>query len=290
MTDETPWYLKEYQKSLKSRGRLLPLAEMQLIKSQQMRNAFRDTQHLHPSELSKKHWCPRASYYTITGEVKKEERLTFSRLNVFEEGHAIHHKWQTLLWKAGVLSGDWDCETCDHTWAATAPNTCPSCGGVRLRYREVPVHNAEYRILGHSDGKVVDKQGTALVEVKSVGVGTVRFEKPKLFADYSSGMLTIDGLWQNIKQPFASHVRQGNLYLFCTGIEEIVFIYEWKPTQEVKEFTVRYNEEIVKPILDGCKRVIECLSENVAPERPDWAESKDCTGCKYCPYQKACWK
>lgn len=290
MVDETPWYLKEYQKSLKSRGRLLPLAEMQLIKSQQMRNAFRDTKHLHPSELSKKHWCPRASYYTITGEVKKEERLTFSRLNVFEEGHAIHHKWQTLLWKAGVLAGDWDCETCDHTWGATAPDTCPSCGGVRIRYREVPVHSAEYRILGHSDGKVVDKQGTALLEVKSVGVGTVRFEKPKLFADYANGTLNIDGLWQNIKQPFASHVRQGNLYLFCTGIEEIVFIYEWKPTQEVKEFTVRYNEEIVKPILDGCKLVIECLSENVAPERPDWAESKTCTGCKYCPYQKACWK
>jgi hypothetical protein len=128
------------------------------------------------------------------------------------------------------------------------------------------------------------------VEIKSVGVGTVRFEKPSLFADYSNGTLNIDGLWSNIKQPFASHVRQGNLYLHCTGVEEIVFIYEWKPTQEVKEFTVRYNEEIVNPILQGCKVVIKALEDKSVPDNPEWATSKDCAGCKYCPYQKVCWK
>ena len=289
MSDQTPWYMQDYKKSLRSKGRIIPVAEKQIIKENISRNASRDTLHLHPSELSKKQWCPRSSWYTITGVEGKQESLAFSRLNVFEEGNAIHRKWQTWLWHAGILAGNWECETCDHYWSATSPYSCDSCGSVRIRYREVPVRSDEYRILGHADGKVVDKEGSALLEIKSVGTGTVRFEKPALFADYSSGKLTIDELWRNIKQPFASHVRQGNLYMHCTGIDTIVFIYEWKPTQEVKEFVVRHNPEIVAPILENCKKVIAALESNQILDRPEWATDKDCSGCKYCPYQKVCW-
>lgn len=289
MTD-TPWYMQDYKKAMRSKGRLIPLVEAQIMKSNAERNSGRDTQHLHPSEMAKKEWCPRASVYKITGVEGKAENLAFSRLNVFEEGHAIHEKWQTWLWKAGVLAGLWYCKACDHTWNATAPSSCPSCSSVRLKYREVPIHSDEYRILGHADGEVVDAEGRALIEIKSVGVGTVRFEKPGLFADYSKGLITLDEMWKNIKTPFASHIRQATLYMYCTGIDTMVFIYEWKPTQEIKEFTIKYNEEIAAPILENCKVVIKSLEENTTPERPDWATSTTCNGCKYCPYKKMCWE
>ena len=284
-----PWYKKNYKDMLKYNGRLLPLVNEQAMKASIERNSHRDTDHLHPSELSKKDWCPRSAWYKIMKYPAASESLSFSRLNVFEEGHSIHNKWQTWLWKAGVLSGDWYCESCNHRWSAVAPTTCAMCSSTRIVYREVPIHNDEHRILGHADGLVVDKSGEALIEIKSVGIGTVRFEKPGLYADYANGQLTIDEVWKMIKSPFASHIRQGNLYMHCTGVHTIIFLYEWKPTQEVKEFIVNYNEDIVNPILDNCKLVLNHLESGVTPSRPDWA-AKTSAGCKYCPYIKECWK
>lgn len=286
---ELPWNLQDYKKAMRSKGRVLPLVELAAKKQADLKNSKRDTAHLHPSELSKKDWCPRASVYKITGVPASPESHTFSRLNVFAEGNSIHEKWQRWLWEAGILEGDWNCETCDTRWTAVAPDTCPSCSGVRIVYREVPIRSDGYRIIGHADGKILDKEGQALIEIKSVGVGTVRFEKPSLFMDYNKGVVTLDEMWKAIKTPFASHVRQGNLYMHCTGIDTIVFIYEWKPTQEVKEFVVKYNEEVVNPILDNCKLVIDHLNKNTIPNRPTWATDQSIAGCKYCPYKKVCW-
>jgi hypothetical protein len=117
----------------------------------------------------------------------------------------------------------------------------------------------ENRIIGHADGEIEDAQGRALIEIKSVGIGTVRFEKPSLFADYNIGKLSIDDVWKNIKTPFAAHIRQGNLYMHCRKVDTIVFIYEWKPSQAVKEFEIKFNPDIVAPILEGCKTVMSHL-------------------------------
>lgn len=288
MTD-TPWNLQDYKKAMRSRGRLIPLVENVARQEAAAKNSKRDTEHLHPSELSKKEWCGRAAVYKITNVEGAAESNAFGRLNVFAEGNAIHTKWQTWLWEAGVLSGDWACENCFNRWTALVPRSCPMCDSSRIGYREVPIHNDEHRIIGHADGTIIDQEGTALIEIKSVGVGTVRFEKPALFMDYSKGVISLDEMWKAIKTPFASHIRQGNLYMYCTGIHTIVFIYEWKPTQEVKEFVLKYNEEIVEPILKNCKEVISHLDSGTIPSRPSWAESASSNGCKYCSYKKVCW-
>ena len=289
MTD-TPWYTKNYKDLAKVKGRILPAIQTQVALNSKERNSTRDTEHLHPSELSKKDWCARAAWYKIRQYPAAEESLAFSRLNIFEEGHAIHAKWQKWIQQAGILGGTWECEACHERWEGVSPECCPVCSSDAFRYREVPVRNDAHRILGHADGEVVDAEGRALIEIKSVGLGTVRWDHPTLFKAYSSGELTLDGLWKNIKKPFASHVRQGHVYMYCTGHDSIVFIYEWKPTQEVKEFTVNYQEEIMQPILDNCKTVIYHLEEDTLPDTPDWAYDKNSSGCKFCPYKKECWK
>lgn len=288
MTD-TPWYLKSYKETLTRRGRIIPKVELALVKKVEERNSTRDTEHLHPSELSKKNWCPRASWYQITGAQKSAESFSFQRLNVFEEGHTIHDKWQRWLWDAGLLVGRWLCLDCSHSWFGKAPAACCVCESSHIRYREVPLRDDEHRIIGHADGEIEDSKGRALIEIKSVGMGTVRFEKPTLFADYQSGKLTIDDVWKNIKTPFASHVRQGNLYMHCRKINSIVFIYEWKPTQAVKEFELTFNQDIIDPILSGCKTVIQHLEDNVVPDKPAWAKGKSCEGCNYCPFKAVCY-
>ena len=288
MTD-TPWYLKNYRQSLLGKtGRILPKVELALVKKVEARNALRDTQHLHPSEISKKDWCPRASWYTITGAPKAAESFAFNRLNIFEEGNAIHSKWQNWLWESGMLVGRWSCRECSTTWFGKSPLECPDCHGIDITYREVPLWDDEHRIIGHADGEIEDDKGRALIEIKSVGIGSVRWDKPALYADYESGKLTLDEVWKNIKTPFPAHIRQGNIYMHCRKVDTIVFIYEWKPSQQVKEFEVKFNPEVVAPLLEGCKLVMKHLDDQTPPDRPTWAVSKTCSGCKFCPFKKEC--
>lgn len=285
----SPWYVKNYKESLKYKGRLLPLVASQIVRNSEIRNSHRDTEHLHPSELAKKDWCPRSSWYKIKGYEGSPESTAFTRLNVFEEGHAIHDKWQTWLWQAGVLYGNWSCETCNNKWTALAPDTCPRCDDTSIYYREVPIQNDQYRLLGHADGIIEDQQGRALLEIKSVGLGTIRWENKSLYNAYTSGEIKFEDIWKNIKKPFASHIRQGSLYMFCTGIDTIIFVYEWKPTQEVKEFIVQYQPELIKDVLTGCQTVIDHLESGIVPNRPAWAVDSSSSGCKFCAYKKECW-
>ena len=254
MTD-TPWHLKNYKNNLTAKGRVIPVVEKQLIKEQL--SSTRDTLHLHPSEICKKDWCPRSSWYTIKGYEKQDESFTFQKLNIFAEGHAIHEKWQTWLTNAGVLE-----------------------------QAEVPILNEEYRLMGHADGIINDKKGRAILEIKSVGAGTIRMEDYESFKSATSE----NEMWKKVRQPFPTHLRQLNLYMYCLGIHEGVFIYEWKPNQDVKEFSVRYQAELIEDILAGCQSIIRGLESGIPPMRPTLAESSTSRICKNCPYSKVCWK
>lgn len=282
------WVNQGYKDSFKTRGRLIPVVERALMRETEIRNAGRDTKHLHPSEMSKKDWCPRSSWYKIKGYPAPLENLSFQRLNVFAEGHSIHHKWQTWLQKAGVLCGLWGCNTCSNSFYADAPNICQSCFGKDIYYREVPIRHDDLHIMGHADGEIIDNEGRALIEIKSIGPGTVRWENPTLFNAYQNKELTLDGMWKNIKKPFASHIRQATIYMYCRKVDTAIFIYEWKPSQEVKEFIIEFQQEIMDPIIQGCQTVVEHLDGDTPPPRPMWA-SQVMSECKKCPYNKECW-
>lgn len=274
---------------MKHRNRLLPKVKALLQEEYDRKSAHRDTAHLHPSELSKKDWCPRASYYKIKGYPESSTSYNVFRLNVFEEGNRIHHKWQTWLKDIGVLWGFWECKECLHTWQAKSPAECPNCHHDSIRYREVPIRDDEHLIIGHADGEIEDEQGRALIEIKSIGPGTIRWEMPSLYYDYELGKINLDQMWDAITRPFPSHLRQGNLYMHCRKIDTMIYIYEWKPDQKIKEFALTFNQSIVDPLLENCKLVIDHLERGVVPKRPTWAINEAASGCKYCPYKETCW-
>lgn len=255
MSDSTPWHLKNYKKALTSRDRLVPVVEALLIKEQL--ESTRDTTHLHPSEICKRDWCPRSSWYTIKGYERQDKALSFQTLNIFAEGHSIHDKWQTWLTDAGVLE-----------------------------QKEVPIYDENHRLMGHADGIVNDKKGRAILEIKSVGAGTIRVEDFETFQSSN----TPDEMWKKVRRPFQTHLRQIMLYMYCTGIHDGIFIYEWKATQEVKEFSVKYQPELIEDILASCRVVIRSLESGIPPMRPSWMEDSSNKTCKACPYQKVCWK
>lgn len=290
--DKKNWHLQGYLERVvgSSRNILLPEIEVHVAAAQAERNAQRDTEHLHPSDLSKTNWCPRATYYKITGEEESNtQRLSLQRMNVLEEGHRIHDKWQSFMRLTGRLKGNWHCSACDAVWWGKSPDECPECGysGKHITYREVPIKDKEHRIIGHADG-VVEFDKDYVIEIKSVGLGTLRWEAPSLYASYEDGNVDIDGLWKNIMRPLPAHARQVQLYMHCLGIHQALVLYEWKPTQAVKEFTLTYSTDVVQPLLDGAKLVIEALDNELVPDKPEgFTKSKQC---RFCPYKDKCWK
>ena len=250
---------------------------------------------MHPSDMSKSDWCPRADFYRIlNGHPSTAINPSFSMENVFDEGHRIHRKWQGWFWQMGILSGMFECKQCGYIWWDTSPDECSACPSKRLRYREVPLENKELMIAGHSDGMVEDGgdwlelDEPVLIEIKSLSLGTLRFEAPMLYQRYLDG-LGLDEVWREVKRPFASHIKQGTMYCFLAEVRKIVFIYECKWNQQAKEFVVVPNFDHIKESLASAKDVADALRHDMVPYRPHWAKSADGPVCASCPHRITCW-
>jgi hypothetical protein len=255
---------------------------------------------LHPSDMSKPEWCWRADYYRIRGVPvdPKSASPSFFMETIFEEGHGIHRKWQGWLAEMGWLYGVWWCRECHERWWDTSPPSCPWCGNQRRpKYQEVPLEAPELWIAGKGDG-LIAKPGEPLrlLEVKSISLGTLRFEAPTLWDMYNNNVPLVK-IWQEIKRPFPSHARQGMTYMYLANrgasdlyVPEMVFLYEWKPTQAVKEFVVKFQPRYIERILAGAQMVTDALETGRAPKRPHWADDEDSKYCTSCPYRSTCWK
>lgn len=247
---------------------------------------------IHPSETSKESWCPRATYHRIkacreAGDpfLKAPESIGVQLLNIFDEGHYIHDKWQKRLTAMGKLWGNWSCQFCGTLFKDQLPlPACPYCdvGQNGLIYREVPLKSRQYLISGHADGAVPHLD--SLIEIKSVGAGTVRIEAPKIYEKNTNGqMIDLQSLWKDIKEPFPSHINQGQLYLRLCEImglpfNKIIFIYEAKFNQGVKEFVVKYDPKHSDDVIEKCYSIKGALDNTMAP--PACVTGTTCKDCE----------
>ncbi len=291
----------------KLQGRLAEYAKMQNtvllgdIQRHMIREADKPSDRrqdiIHPSEMAKTGWCPRGTYLRIKAcreadnpYLKPKENFGVQLLNIFDEGHYIHDKWQRRLWDMGELWGQWKCSMCKGTFNALAPTNCLAshCRAEKefLTYKEIGLRALEtFLIAGHADGGVPSKK--ALIEIKSVGTGTARVSAPDLYKKYSQGqMVDLPGLWKAIEEPFPDHVNQGQLYLaICQlmGLEfdKIVFLYESKFNQGAKEFVVEYDPKHSAPLLDSAYVINRALQGLTDPPVCPHNGCTDCEGKDY---------
>ena len=268
-----------------------------MIDASNERNTGRDTAHVHPSEMSKSTWCPRQTYYRISGipsdDDHKEADLYWRLASIYEEGHDIHEKHQRGFWEMGVLEGAWECLLCNHRWWAISPAVCESCATTHIEYREVPISSPEYHIIGHTDGLHNDGDKRTNLEMKSVGVRSIEIEIPGVYMRWKESGANLDALWASIKIPFPSHQRQVQIYmavlqLMGYAVRETLFIYEFKANQDLKGFVVKYNEKAAQKLLDQALAVMQARDSGEIPDRPDWATPK-ARDCKDCPWSTQCW-
>jgi len=255
---------------------------------------------LHPSELCKNDLCDLAVYYRVIGAKPTSTESTkpsFQLQRIFDQGTEIHLKWQAYLTGAGLLEGNWQCPStsCSNVFWATSPMECPRCKHVGLAqpeqrtnmiYREVGFDaEKSHLIRGHADGKI----GGRILEIKSMGVGTIRVEAPALLATHSHEIETewgkktiidLDGLWKGVKRPFNVHQRQAHLYVALAkmqgiDVDGVVFLYEAKWNQSAKEFVVPYNPGIAEPMLEKALDLKHAIEKRRPPSCPRG-------GCKEC--------
>lgn len=291
--------MRDLKSTFKRNEVLLPHIERHVLRKASQEVSDRRTDVLHPSEMAKRFWCERKGFYQVSGKTPdfKGRADSFRMSNVFDYGHSVHAKYQNWLAEMGVLWGRWKCSECDHTWfGSNAPLNDWWCDCERntIVYAEVPLELPSLHIAGHCDGIVIGEVNR-MIEIKTIGISTLRFEDYKLWNRYQAEQLTPDELWFNINRPFSTHLRQGQIYLHIAKtqypeleIDEIVFIYEFKATQEVKEFVVKYNPKLIEEVLDKAASVTLAIGKGEPPERPSWAaiNNKDCSTCEY---RKTCW-
>lgn len=238
----------------------------------------RRTDVLHPSEMVDPRWCHRASYFQLMGEPPIQTRSnTLTLANVFAEGHLIHSKWQRWFQDMGVLFGKWYCVECEEFFWGGA-----DCHNGPLEYREVPLFYKPLRIYGHSDGWLVNLGDPLMLEIKSIGVGTLRFEAPELLMEHDNNF---DKAWRSINQPFMKHIQQVQIYMKLAELlnyedcpQEAVIIYEAKPNQEVKEFVVPKSDFGISHLFDAAAMIIECTKKQTPP--PCNVSTDGCAKCK----------
>lgn len=259
---------------------------------------------IHPSEMARDDWCPRQTFYRIRDtragqEVLDTERFSMVTENIFAEGHSIHAKWQGWLREMGILHGIWQCMECDlkSETMEGPPATCWYCGSFSHEYREVPMTAEDtHMIVGHADGYIPDLD--CLIEIKSIGLGTLRMDVPELLRRHTA--LTPDGrkipdldaIWRALEAPLEPHVRQAQIYLWLAKLagldaHRMVFLYEFKSNQQVKEFTILPDPAILEPMLASALDIRDAVE--YGPEIPDRAHAKNSTPCKKCPFADECW-
>jgi hypothetical protein len=253
--------LKKFLDAKKSDPRLVGDVERHLLSKPLEK---RSTDVLHPSEMVKADWCLRASYFALTGAPIKKDKPNLRLQSIFDEGHFIHAKWQNWFKEMDILYGAWHCMVCGTEFYATSPKICKSCNanGHFLKYGEVTLVDPDLRIAGHSDGWIKGLGNDCLIEIKSIGSGTLRFEAPELLAKADGDL---GKAWRGIRRPFRTHLLQGQVYLelakrMGTPIDEIVFIYELKADQDYREFVVKADYEIVEPIFEKAKQVVDAVN------------------------------
>ena len=267
-----------FLKEGRANGRLIPAIARHMMTAVP---EFRRQDVLHPSAMAKKDWCPLGGYRQLQGWTAKKESITLRRQNIFDEGHAIHDKWQTRIAQMGNLYGVWQCLVCETKWWDTSPGACIACGSYLLKYREVPVECKRTRIGGHTDGWVKGQGPDYMLEIKSVGTGSYRFDAPDMVEKYGNDAMD---LWKNTRRPFTSHLKQGQIYLRLanetmeSAPQSIIFLYESKAHQDYKEFEIAYDPTFVED------RWVQALDIVTRIERKDIAPNcvRGPAGCPDC--------
>lgn len=234
--------------------------------------------------------CGRQIYFMRKGYVAdvtyNEPRLQ----RIFDNGTYTHIRLQEYLLGHGVLLAD-----------------------------EAPLFNKEFKIMGTTDGLLLDGNGIAVLEIKSINSNGFKNlvdakEEHKMQAGIYLFCLNelrkeiLRGNREELEQAYLEKLneflRDGSKFTkeekvarqmesfrntldwlekYPKPITRVYFLYENKDTQELKEFCVERDEKSIKVALDKFVFLNNSVDEEVIPPT-----EKDTFKCNSCRFKKIC--
>ena len=229
--------------------------------------------------------CSRLTYYMRKG-VEADYKANEPRLQrIFDNGTCVHLRLQNYLLKSGVLLDD-----------------------------EAPLFNREYEIMGTTDGLLLDGDTLAVLEIKSINAygfnalkdakeehklqaGVYLFCLNELRKDILRGKRAelelaykdkLNSFLKGDKHSTKQEKVEKQFKSFCKTLDllekypkplqKVIFLYESKDTQELKEFCFTNIESVLKKALDKFNYLNDCIKTN---NIPPIEKSFNCNGCRF---------
>lgn len=216
---------------------------------------------LHASAIivSDKQFCARQQVLSLIYKQLQGEQIPVGLKRIFEEGNAIHEKWQRLFIRAGYAKA----KTCDLTRYDT-------------EYQLSYTPDIVCRIPEFFDGAMV-------VEIKSVN--PMQFKKMQSHPSAQKQLQLY--MHECIKE--AKQKKKWNGKDYTKGF----VLCDDKGAQDFKVFVYDYDPEFVAPYVDRLEdtryQYYEFMDGGKAPSRHKDCKSYECKQAEKCPMKDACW-
>jgi len=181
----------------------------------------------------------------------------------------------------------------------TDAGKCPRA--VFFKFKNAPREKMDPRILRiYERGEHLHRNIFNILYRLKIGVTTeVPIPNQELVAGRADAILCINNenyvldiksinsmVFKNLREPKLENVYQIQLYLHYFRIKKGILLYIDKDQQDMKEFLVDYDPNLVQNILKEFMILKEKIEKNIVPERlSDYPQNWQC---QYCQFKKIC--
>jgi len=93
-------------------------------------------------------------------------------------------------------------------------------------------------------------------------------------------------IFRGLNEPKEENICQLQLYLHYFNIKKGILLYIDKDQQEIKEFTINYDKNLVQSLLKNFTDLKQKVDSNVIPDRlPNYPQNWQC---QYCQFKEVC--
>jgi CRISPR/Cas system-associated exonuclease Cas4 (RecB family) len=247
--------------------------------------------------------CIRSQYYKRTNA--KSNGVVSPRLRrIFDNGHDVHARNQRYLKKEGILLIDevpvWNEEyqIAGHSDGLLQPNKLKLMGLEIKSINSGQFKNLQTAKITHKEQGQVYLFCLEELRKKVNGFKTdaeyKKFKK-QFLAKYKKFMegfvVTGSRFTKEEKIKYKLGIMSEILDILrktAKRIEEMVFLYENKDNQELMEFVIRWDNELMDEIKKKYKAINKYVKDKKCPPRPKEATTKSCNHCRDCDYSYTC--
>ena len=225
-------------------------SDLEYCIEQENKRDYIPSQSFKPSGISA---CKRNLYYELSGYKPDEEPPNTTLIGICESGTDRHEAIQNYVMQ--MKKHSIDCEWLD-VGKYIKDNNIKYAEVVSQKGNETKVYSEQYNLRFLCDGLIKYKGEYYILEIKTES--TNKFNKHT--------------------EPWPEHIMQATCYSLVLGVDKVIFLYESKDTQELKEFCFTNIESVLKKALDKFNYLNDCIKTN---NIPPIEKSFNCNGCRF---------